>query len=79
MKTYLLSMAMNERVDFAKRCGTTYGHLRNVAYGQKSCSESLAISIERESGGLLRCEVQCPNVDWAYLRGTAKHAPERAA
>lgn len=52
LKTYILGMAMDDRHAFADRCGTTYGHLRNVAYG-KSCDQDLALAIERETGGLV--------------------------
>lgn len=61
---------MPERVDFARRCNTTYGHLRNIAYDYKPASESLCINIERESKGSVKCETLRPDVDWAYLRGT---------
>ena len=61
---------MQARIEFAAKCRTTYGHLRNVAYGQKPCAESLCINIERESGGAVPCESLRPDVDWAYLRGT---------
>lgn len=70
MKTYLLKMAMPKRIEFAYRCETSYPHLRNIAYGQKSCGEKLAIAIERESDGAVRCEELRPDVDWAFLRGT---------
>lgn len=65
-----LSMPIPERTVFAQRCGSTFAHVRNVAYGQKTCAEKLAINIERESGGKVRCEDLRPDVDWAYLRGT---------
>jgi len=45
-------MPMNERERFAAQCGTSYGHIRNVAYG-KTCAEELAIAIEKESGGIV--------------------------
>jgi len=70
LKTFLKTLSMLDRQCFAERCETTTGHLRNVAYG-KSCSESLAINIERESGGTVRCETLRPDVDWGYLRGTS--------
>ena len=69
LKAYLLSMPVQARESFAARCGTTYGHLRNVAYG-KTCAERLAINIDRESGGVVTCESLCPDVDFGYLRGT---------
>lgn len=72
LKPYWLSIPVPERPAFARRCGTTYAHLRNIAYDQKPCGEKLAIAIERESDGKVRCETLRPDVDWAYLRGTAK-------
>ena len=69
LKTYFLSLKADARADLAARCGTTLGHLRNVAYG-RVCGESLAINLERESGGLVSCEEMRPDVDWAFLRGT---------
>lgn len=79
LKTYLFALPMECRIQFADRCGTTYAHLRNVAYGQKPCRESLAINVERESGGAVRCEDLRPDVDWAYLRGTAVDAAHHEA
>ena len=52
LKPYLLSMPIQQREIFAARCGTSYGHLRNVAYG-KTCAEELAVVVERESGGVV--------------------------
>jgi hypothetical protein len=65
-----LSMSHEQRQALAMRCETTFGHLRNVVYG-KDCGEKLAIAIDRETGGVVRCEELRPDVDWAYLRGTS--------
>lgn len=73
LKDFYLSLSSEERIFLATRCDTTLGHLRNVAYG-KPCGEKLAVSIERESKGAVRCEDLRPDVDWAYLRGTEKEA-----
>lgn len=78
LKPYLLSMSMPEREDFARRCGTSYGHLRNVAYGHKPCSAELAINIDRESGGRVTCEELCQVADWAYVRGSRREQQEAA-
>ena len=64
-----MGLPPSERDGFAKRCGSTRKHLTNIAYG-KVCGEKLAIEIERESGGVVRCEEQRPDVDWGYLRNT---------
>lgn len=74
LKSFYMSLSVIERDDFARRCNTTRAHLTNISYGLKSCGESLAICIERESGGVVRCEDTRPDVDWAYLRGTKKAA-----
>lgn len=59
---------------FAQRCGCTLQHLRFVAYEAKTPSETLAINIERESGGAVTVEELRPDLapQWAYIRGTAK-------
>jgi DNA-binding transcriptional regulator YdaS (Cro superfamily) len=81
LKTFLFALPMPERHAFAERCGTSYPHIRNIAYGQKPCGEGLAVNIERESRGAVRCESLRPDVDWGYLRGTARSPrdPHKAA
>lgn len=59
-----------ERECFAKRCGTSFAFIRNVAYGYRRAGAWLCINIERESEGAVKCEDLRPDVDWAYLRGT---------
>lgn len=68
LKDYLSGLSVTERAAFAVRCGTTYGHLRNVAYGQKPAGEKLCILVERESAGLVRCESLRSDVPWDVLR-----------
>lgn len=70
LKKYLNKLSVSDRRVFAEKCNTTYGHLRNIAYGYKPANESLCINIERESLGDITCEDLRPDVDWAYLRGT---------
>jgi DNA-binding transcriptional regulator YdaS (Cro superfamily) len=73
LKDFFTALPVKERIEFAARCGTTYQQLKNVAYG-RPCGESLAINIERESAGQVRCETLRPDVDWGYLRGTERLA-----
>lgn len=72
MKTILLgywrTLDRTGREQLAKQCGTSANHLRNIAYGQKTCGEGLAVALERETGGRVRCEDLRPDVDWNYLR-----------
>lgn len=55
---------------FAGRCGTSPGQLRQVAYCNRRASAALAVNIERETQGVVVCEVLRPDIDWAYLRGS---------
>lgn len=57
---------------FARACLTTAGQLKQVAYGNRRPSASLAINIERESTGRVTCEELRPDVDWAYVRSTSQ-------
>lgn len=75
----LESKSPTEQQSFAKACGSrSVLYLYHVARGHKRVGESLAINIERESGGSIRCEDLRPDVDWAYLRST-KPKKRRAA
>lgn len=53
LKNYLSPMTTQEREAFARACGTTRGHLQNVAYG-KRCAPALAVAIELNSGGKVK-------------------------
>lgn len=61
---YLKSLEGEEALEsFATRVGTTLGHLRNVAYGQRVASAALAAQIEIESHGLVQKSALRPD-DW---------------
>lgn len=76
--SYLNSLSVGEQTDFAGRCGTTIGYMRQVAYGNRRCRESLAINMDRESGGAVRMEELRPDVDWDHVRSQATQGGEVA-
>lgn len=51
LKTYLSPMTAEKRDEFARRCGTTKGHLQNVMYGSKTLDAKACVLVEAESGG----------------------------
>lgn len=63
---YLRPFDRAERSAFAERCGTSLGHLTNIAYGYKPCSPELAVSIELESGRAVTRPEMRPE-DWARI------------
>lgn len=72
LRTYLNGRPIDEQQAFAVRCGTTLGYLRKVLSTKQEIGPEIVIALERESGGEVRCEDLRPDVDWAYLRATAR-------
>lgn len=68
LSEYLKTMDKEGLAAFARRCGTSAGQLKQVAYGNRRASAGLAVSLDRETGGAIRCEEMRPDIDWAYLR-----------
>ncbi len=62
-KKFLMAMPIPDREDFAKRCGTSYAFLRNIAYGTRIPGEKLCVAIWRESGGVVNRQMLRPD-DW---------------
>lgn len=54
LKQYLSPMPEKDRERFARRCGSSIGHLRNVISGFRPCATDLAVSIETESQRAVR-------------------------
>lgn len=68
LSEYLKTMDKEGLEAFAKRCGTSVGQLKQVAYGNRRASAGLAVCLDRETEGAIRCEALRPDIDWAYLR-----------
>ena len=51
LKTYFFDTLLtpDDRDSFARKCGTTKGHMQNVAYGYRKPSPELAVAVERVS------------------------------
>lgn len=70
LRAYLNGLSVKEQNDFATRVGTSLGYLRKKISTMESFGAELSIAIERESGGLVPCEITCARADWSYVRGT---------
>lgn len=77
LTSYLESLKLDARRDFARRCGTSLEYLRQIAAGVRTPKAQLAVAISRESDGMVTCESLMPDLDWAYLRGAP--APQEQA
>lgn len=69
---YLNAFSVEDQEQFARRCGTTIGYMRLVAYGNRTCREKLAINIDRESGGIVSLQTLRPDVDWDHVRAQGR-------
>lgn len=75
---FIKGLGAVEKIGFATRCGTTLGYLRKAASTGQLLGESICINVERETGGLIRCETLRSDVDWAYLRNSGLKTVELA-
>jgi len=69
---YLRSLSPPEREAFAERCHTSVGYLRKAVSTKQQLGVELCIHLDRESGGVLKCERLFPGLDWDYLRQAAQ-------
>lgn len=69
---YLRSLSPSEREAFAERCSTSVGYLRKAVSTKQQLGIELCIRLDRESGGVLRCERLFPGLDWDHLRKIAR-------
>lgn len=80
LEQYLETLATKaDKAAFAQSVGTTLGYLKHVVKGRRSPSGALAIEIERETNGLVRCEELCPDADWDYIRRSVSAEQTNAA
>ena len=71
---YLNALAKAERAVFCEACCTSERYLRKAVSAQQRLGSDLCIKIDKASAGEIRCEDLRPDVDWAYLRDSAKPA-----
>ena len=65
---FINSLSAEQRDDFARKCGTTTGMLKQICYGYRKCNPTLAIEIDKHSGGKVTCESLNKDADFDYLR-----------
>jgi len=78
LKTYLFNLSVAERDQFARDCDSTLGHVQNIAYGYRTASTELAVSIELVSKGQVTRVEMFPDSfwkRWPELRQTADFPP----
>lgn len=79
LRAYINGLPPNEQVEFAERCETTIGYLRKALATKQRLGIELCIRLQRESGGVVRCEDVRPDVDWADLRAVLTTGPAAPA
>lgn len=71
---YLKGLSPEQRAVLADRCDTSVDYLFQLGYGNRRPKPELAVSLDRETQGVVTCEEWRPDVDWAYLR-SRHHRP----
>ena len=64
---FLNALPKDQRDPFAARCRTSVGYLRKAISKRQRLGEALCMAIERESAGVVRCEVVRPDIDWTRV------------
>ncbi len=77
LKQFLKPLTKAERIAFAEKCGTTLGNLNQIIYSKTTCGAALAIAIDRESNGSVRCDDLCPSADYEYVRKQNEELKEK--
>jgi len=65
---YLNSIPAGDREEFARKVGHSFDYLRQIGYGNRSCSADIAVALDRESKRSVDMRELCPGVDWEYAR-----------
>lgn len=79
LKDFISSLGNDEaRCEFAEKCGTTLGHLRQIYYGNRSCDVGLAIEIEKNTDKTITCEDLRQDIDFSYLRSLPVRTTEHS-
>jgi DNA-binding transcriptional regulator YdaS (Cro superfamily) len=66
LKSFFSSVPPGERDAFAKRCGTSKGHLQNVMNGHAPLAPIVCVAVERESAGAVTRKELRPD-DWQKI------------
>lgn len=74
----MIQIPIEARRELAKKSGIGDDYLYQVLTRRKTAPPKLCIVLERESRRSITCEDLRPDVDWAYLRGTAPHPTPKA-
>jgi hypothetical protein len=67
LKPYFFGLPPAERGAFASNCGTSRGHVQNIAYGFRKATAELAARFELHSGGVVCVEVTLPGHHWVRV------------
>ncbi|MCW5141081.1 hypothetical protein [Burkholderia cenocepacia] len=69
LHTFLLNLPRDEREPFGERCGSTFGRLRQIAYGNEPATAELATAIDRETRGAV--SYRDVNSAWIAKKGAS--------
>ncbi|QRF55769.1 hypothetical protein [Variovorax paradoxus] len=68
IKPYFFGLEPAEREVFAANCGTTRGHIQNIAYGFRKATAELAAQFERNSQGRVTVEETLASHHWIRVK-----------
>ena len=67
LRAYVKTLDDDDRELLARRCGTSWGHLRNCGYGQKPLAPAVCAQVERWTLGAVTVEETRPDMVWVRV------------
>lgn len=67
LRDFVCSLDDLQQKDFAKRCGTSLGNVKQMMYGERGIKERHAIAFDRESNGKVSIFDTRPDVNWDHV------------
>lgn len=68
LRTFYYGLTINARENFAFKCDTSDGQIKQIISKHRKCNPVLAIKFDKASKGFIRCDELCPQVDFEYVR-----------
>lgn len=68
LRSFYYGLSTKARADFALKCDTSDGQIKQIISKHRTCSPVLAVEFDKASDGFIRCDELCPQIDFEYVR-----------
>ena len=69
LQAYISELSPAGRESFARRIGTSWAYVTQLASGHRRPGARVAVAVEKATKGVVRVEELLPEVEWKVIRG----------